>query len=165
MELQKTYTTHLESITQDTDVIAILDHKCEDVGPARTVDYIGLALDNVDKKMADINAAIKQLQEMKKHEDARKEHIKEQTCNWLEGTGLDKLDGLIVSSMSINNTKPKEELIITDEESCINAGYFKTVLDKSELKKDLLEGKEVEGAKIEVIHVANKIKINKKRGA
>ena len=161
--IQLTYTTKLESVVHDSDVCAILDAKLEATSPAQLTDYVGLALDHITAKRTDIKAAIKQLQELDKHEANREEFIKEQCANWLEATGLDKLDGLIVSSMTINNTKPKENLIVTDEDACINAGYFKTVMDTSAVKKALLDGVEVEGAHIEVVHVANKIKVNKKR--
>jgi hypothetical protein len=162
-EIQLSYTTKLEMITDKDDVIAILDHKLEATSPAQTVDYMALAIDHIDAKIADGKSAIKAIQEAIKHEESRKEHIKEQCSNWLEGTGLDKLNGMIVSSVTINKAKPQENIIITDEEALINGGYFKTVVDKTKAKNDLLAGLEVEGAHIEVVHVANKIKVNKKR--
>ena len=162
--IQLSYTTKLEAVSDRDDVQAILNNKLESTSPAQTVDYMALALDHIDSKIADAKSAVKAIQEVIKHEEARKEHIKEECAVWLEDTGLDKLDGMIVSSVSINKTKAKENLIVTDEEALINGGYFKTVIDTSKAKKDLLEGKEVEGARIEVIHVANKIKVNKKRG-
>ena len=164
MIIAKTYTTKLEQVSNDDSVIAILDAKIEATSPAQTVDYMGLALDNVSRKVAEAKQAIKAIQEIIKHEEARAEHIKEQCAEWLEGTGLDKLDGMIVSSVTINETKPKQELMITSEEALINGGYFKTVVDKTAVKQALQNGEEVEGATLEVTHVANKIKINKKRG-
>ena len=162
--IEKTYTTRLEAVSGNDSVQAILDNKLEETSPAITVDYIALALDHIEDKKAEITDAIKTLQDMKKHEELRAEFIKEECATWLEGTGLDKLDGLIVSSVTINETKPKQELIITDEEALINGGYFKTVVDKTVVKKALQDGVEVEGAELEVVYSANKIKINKKRG-
>ena len=162
-KIQLSYTTKLEAISDIDDVKAIMDAKLEATSPAQTVDYVGLALDHIDAKVAEINATIKTLQEMKKHESDRKEHLKEQIGEWLEDTGLDKLDGLIVSSMTIHKAKPQENVIITDEAAVIDAGYFKPTIDKTKVKEALLSGIDVKGANIEVVHVANKIKVNKKR--
>ena len=162
-QIQLSYTTKLEAISGNDDVLAILDAKLEATSPAQVVDYIGLADKHIEDKMSEIATAIKTLQELKKHEEARKDFIKEKCAEWLEGTGLDKLDGLIVSSITINETKPQENLIIENEDALINQGYFKTVLDKSKVKKALQEGVELEGASIEVVHVANKIRVNKKK--
>lgn len=161
--IEKSYTTKLEAVSDRDDVQAILNSKLDATSPAQTVDYMALALDNIDNKVIDAKNAIKAIQEVIKHEEARKEHIKEQCAEWLEDTGLDKLEGMIVSSVTINKTAAKENLIVMDEDALINQGYFKTVLDKTAVKKALQDGKEVEGAKLEVIHVANKIKVNKKR--
>ena len=163
MKIELSYTTKLEAIAQNDDVSAILDAKLQATSPAQVTDYVALALDHIKAKQDEIANAIKSLQELKKHEGARAEHIKEQVCNWIEGMGIDKLDGLITSSMTVNVAKPKEELVILNEEALINSGYFKTVIDTSMVKKALQDGIEVEGAKLDVVHVADKIQINKKR--
>ena len=164
MIIAKTYTTKLEQVSNDDSVIAILDAKLEATSPAQTVDYMGLALDNVSRKVAEAKQAIKAIQDIIKHEEAREEHIKEQCAEWLEGTGLDKLDGMIVSSVTINKTEPKQEVIITEAAS-VATKFWKSSIDKTAVKQALQNGEEVEGATLETTHVANKIKINKKRGA
>lgn len=163
MSIQLSYTTKLEAISDRDDVKAILNAKLEATSPAQTVDYVGLAVDHIDAKVADINSAIKALQELKKHEEARREYIKEQVCEWLEDNGLDKLEGMLVSSITVYQPETVKELVITDEEALINGGYFKPVVDKTMAKNCILNGIEVEGARVEITHQANKIKINKKR--
>ena len=162
--IEKTYTTKLEAVSAKDDVLAILDAKLEATSGAGVVDYIGLATDHIEAKKEELSKHIKILQDMKKDEDARLTFIKEESAKWLEGNGIEKLDGLIVSSITINETKPKENLIVDDEEALINAGYFKTTVDTTKAKQALLSGVDVEGCHIEVVHDANKIKINKKRG-
>ena len=163
MKIELSYTTKLEQVTASSDILAILDHKLDATSPAQTVDYMALALDHITNKQDDISSAIAKLQELKKAEASRAEFIKEECAKWLEGTGLDKLDGLIVSSVTVNEAKPKENLIIEDEETLINQGYFKTVLDKTAVKQALQNGDDIEGASLEVVHVANKIRVNKRR--
>lgn len=163
MEIQLSYTTKLETVTRKEDIKAILDAKLNATSPAQTVDYIGLAADHIQAKRNDIKNAIAQLRQIDQEEEARLELIKEQCAEWLEETGLEKLEGHIVSSITVNSPKPKEDLIIDDEEACFNAGHIKTVLDKASVKKALQNGEDVEGARLEVTHVASKIKINKKR--
>ena len=163
MKIELSYTTKLEQITDSSDVLAILDHKLDATSPAQTVDYMALALDHIKAKQDDISEAIAKLQALKKDEVSRAEFIKEECAKWLEGTGLDKLDGLIVSSVTVNESKPKENLVIENEEVLINQGYFKTVLDKTAVKQALQDGKNLEGATLEVTHVANKIRVNKKK--
>ena len=163
MKIELSYTTKLEEVYQDDNIIAILDEKLQATSPARTVDYVGLALDHIEYAIKDAKSAIKGYQEAVKFEEARQEYIKEEVAKWLEGTGLNKLDGIIVSSMTVNEVKPQNNLIIQNEEALINQGYFKTVLDETAVKQALQNGDDVEGAELEVVHVANKIRVNKKR--
>lgn len=163
MKLELSYTTKLEAVTDNSSVKAILDAKLEATSPAQLVDYVGLALNHIATKRAEIKDTIKRLQELDKQEANREEFIKEQTSAWLEDVGVDRLDGRLVSSMTVTPSKPKEDLVIDNEDALIAGGYAKMVLDNAMIKKQLLAGVEVEGAHIEVTHTQPKIKINKMR--
>jgi len=67
--------------------------------------------------------------------------------------------------MKVTNPKSKEELIVINEESLINAGYFKQVLDKTAVKNAILAGDIIEGATIEVTHQEDSLTIYKKKSA
>lgn len=163
MKLELSYTTKLETVRDDSSVAAILDAKLEATSPAQLVDYVGLALDHIGTKRAEIKQTIKRLQELDKQEAAREEFIKEQTASWLEDTGIDRLDGRLVSSMTIAASKPQEKLVVDDEETLIKGGYFKMVVNSDLVKKHLIAGENIEGAHIEITHSLPKIKINKSR--
>ena len=70
-----------------------------------------------------------------------------------------------VSSISISSSKPKNELKVINEESLINQGYFKTVLDKTAVKNAILDGVEIEGAEITIIYEEDKIRVNSRKKA
>jgi len=82
-------------------------------------------------------------------------------CQALTSNGVDKLQGDLVSSLTVFEKAQTTELIITDEESLINAGYFIMSVDKTAVKNALLDGVDVVGAKLEITHNENSIKINK----
>ena len=161
-KIQSRYETKLET-ADSTNIIAILDAKLEATSPEGVVDYVSFAIDNLDSQVQRMKAAIAELQGLCKLADAQKDLIKVGGALWLAQSGIDKLSGDIVSSMSIYTPKSKENLIIHNEEALINQGYFKTVVDKTAVKQAILNGVEVEGAEIEVIHEGDTLKINKRR--
>ena len=77
--------------------------------------------------------------------------------------GIDKLSGLYVSSVSISKANQRKKLKVLNEESLINQGYFKTVLDKTAVKNAILDGATIEGAEIEIIYMEDKIRVNERR--
>lgn len=161
-KIQSRYETKLET-ADSTNIIAILDAKLEATSPEGVVDYVSFAIDNLDSQVQRMKAAIAELQGLCKVAEKQKELIKVGGALWLSQSGIDKLSGDIVSSMSIYTPKSKENLIIHNEEALINQGYFKTVVDKTAVKQAILNGVEVEGAEIEVIHEGDTLKINKRR--
>lgn len=167
LKVEKTYTTTLEKASDKDDLLAILDAKAVATTPERVADYMELATDNIKGKIDALSDYIKELQAIKKQEVNRFLLVGEKCAEWLEGSGVEKLEGLHVSSITINKTEPKENLIIEDEELLIKEGYFKKVLCNTKVKIALEvaeeAGVEFKGAKIEVIRLANKITVNKKR--
>ena len=163
--IQKVYTTTLEAISGNDDVLAILDHKLAATSPERVADYIELATTNIADKIAKLKAYKAELSSIQKDEENRLEHIKEQCAVWLENEGVDKLEGLHVSSITINDTAPTVKLKVINESYWINLGYCKTTVDETAVKNFLLNTDidYSEFATLETVHNANKIKVNKKR--
>jgi hypothetical protein len=165
-KFEKTYTYALELVTTNDSVKAILDDRVQSKDEGEMVEYIGSSISNIEFKIAKAKEKVKYIQDAIKDEELRLISVKEQVAEWLEDSGVEKMQGGLgddVSSITIYKAKPQENLIVTDEEALINGGYFKTVVDKAKAKEALIAGVEVEGAHIEVVHVANKIKVNKKR--
>lgn len=158
----KTLQTRLETASID-EVEAILDRKVEEVGANRTADYIYTSIDNLDNNIKRIDEAIKELQTIKKNVKSQQEIIKIGASKWLLNNGVDKLQGDLVSSISVSQKQPSYELIIEDEESLINAGYFTMSVDKTAVKNALLDGVELKGAKLEVTYNEDSIRVNKRK--
>ena len=161
-KIQTRYETKLET-ADHTNIISILDAKLEATSPEGVVDYVSFALDNQDAKIDRMKLAIKELGYLIKLEEQQKEIIKLGTVVWLTESGINSLSGDIASSMKITQPKPKENLIVHNEEALINQGYFKTVLDKTAVKQAILDGVEVEGAEIEVVHQEETLTVYKRR--
>jgi len=158
----KTLQTRLETSSID-EVQAVLDRKVEEVGANGTADYVYRAIYNIDDGLKRIDTAIKELQEIKKDMKSQQEVIKIGTSKWLSNNGIDKIQGDIVSSLTVSPKETTKELIILNEESLINAGYFKMELDKTAIKNALLDGVELEGAKLEITHNEDTIRVNKRK--
>lgn len=158
----KQYNTQLENAERE-DIRPILYSKLEIVKAHGVVDYIGFVLESLEDRTKRIDETIKELQNAKKAIVSQSEIIKIGVSEWLSDNGIDKLNGDRVSSISILNKKESYELVIMDEESVINAGYFKMTVDKSSLKEALLNGANVEGARLEITYNEPSIRINKKR--
>lgn len=158
----KTITTKLETADRE-EIQVILNSKAMTVGANQTVDYIGMALDNLDSARDRIKSAMAELKEVLSSIDSQEAVIKVGVSEWLTSNGIDKLQGDRISSISVFDKKESKELVIDDEEACINAGYFKMVIDKSSLKSALLEGVAIDGSHIEIVHNEPSIRLNKKR--
>lgn len=160
LELRKE--TRLESAPLQ-EVGAILDHKLEATNAEGVADYIGLSLQNIDDRIARIKEAEAQIKALKAELTSQSETIKIGSAKWLSESGIDKLNGMYVSSVSVSKAKPKEDLKVINEESLINQGFFKTVVDKTAAKQAILDGTEVDGAVIEVTHIEDKVRINMRK--
>jgi len=162
-KITKKYTTRLETV-ESKDIVAVLDAKLLATSPERVVDYVSLAIDNLEAQIARMKDAETELKYLKEDAQSQIDTIKGGTAKWLTETGITKLDGDIVSSMKITQPKAKEELIITtDSDSLISQGYFKTAVDKTMIKNAILDGTDVDGASIEIVHQEPTLTIYKKR--
>lgn len=158
----KTIQTKLETSSID-EVVVILDRKVEEIGANGTADYVYRAINNIDSGLSRIKEAIAELKSIEKDMKEQKEIIKTGTSRWLSSNGVTKLQGDIVSSLTVSEKTSSCELIITNEESLINAGYFKMSVDETAAKNALLNDVKLEGAYLNVTHNEDTIKINKRK--
>lgn len=160
--LTQTYTTKMET-AEPQEIGAILDAKLEATSSQGVADYIGLANDNILSAIERLKKAENELKAIRVEAERQLDIINEGAAEWLQDSGVDKLSGDRVSSVSVLDREFKEDLIVTDEEHLINAGYFKTVLDKTAIKNAIKDGAEVEGACIEITHLPAKARVNRRK--
>jgi len=102
-------------------------------------DYIGLCLNELKNKIDYVNSNIKEFQEHKKRLTESLNIARELVANALINNGIDRLDGNVISSLTISkaSSKIKQKIVIKDEKSLLNLGYVKFELDTEALEKDL----------------------------
>ena len=134
-------------------------------------DYIGLSMQEIKSKIDTLTSDISDLQALKKKRSNALEIAKIQVADIFIANGIDRIDGNIISSLTLTNptSKTKDEILIKDEKTLINLGYVKFSVDLEAIEKALQtkEGKKelkklVEVMPITVITPA-KIKVNTKR--
>ena len=136
-------------------------------------DYIGLSMQEIKSKIDTLSSDISELQALKKKLSNALEIAKVQVAEIFASNGIDRIDGNIISSLTLTNptTKTKDEIIIKNEEALINLGYVKFSVDLEAVEKALQtkEGKKELKKYIDVIPLTvstpAKIKVNTKRAA
>lgn len=100
-------------------------------------DYIGLSIKEIEKKIFYLSEDIKEMQNIKKKLSEAKTLAIEICAEMFREYGIDKLDGTLISSLTITpqKTKVQEALSILDEEALIQLGYFKAVVDEDAVKE------------------------------
>ncbi len=161
MALINQYTTALES-AEKGEISNILNLMCERKTSHGVADYIGFAIDNIDNAIDRIDTQIKLMQEIKGRAKQQIETIKIGVAQWLNENGVEKLQGDIISSITVFDKAVTQEVII-DSESDIDVSYFKLFPDKTAIKKAINDGIEVIGAHIEVTHNEQSVKVNRKK--
>ena len=136
-------------------------------------DYIGLSLNEIKSKIDFLAKDISDLQALKKKLSNALEIAKVQVAEIFIGNGIDRIDGNIISSLTLTNptSKTKDEILIKDEKTLINLGYVKFSVDLEAIEKALQtkEGKKELKKLVEVMPITvttpAKIKVNTKRTA
>ena len=136
-------------------------------------DYLGLSIQEIQNKIDYLTADIQEMSALKKNLSLAKATALEATAAVLAEYGIDRLDGTAISSITITpqKTKVKEELIILDENSLIQLGYFKPVLDMEAIKEALEQGEDIDDIHRYTQKETSKettparIKVNAKRGS
>ena len=134
-------------------------------------DYIGLSLNEIKSKIDTLTSDISELQALKKKLSTALDIAKIQVADIFIANGIDRIDGNIISSLTLSNatSKTKDEIIIKNEEALINLGYVKFSVDIDAVEKALQtkEGKKELKKFVDVtpITITNpaKIKVNTKR--
>ena len=134
-------------------------------------DYIGLSLNEIKSKIDTLTSDISDLQALKKKLSNALEIAKVQVADIFIANGIDRIDGNIISSLTLTNptTKTKDEILIKDEKTLINLGYVKFSVDLEAVEKALQtkEGKKELKKLVEVMPITvttpAKIKVNTKR--
>ena len=134
-------------------------------------DYIGLSLNEIKNKIDTLSSDISELQALKKKLSNALDIAKIQVAEIFMANGIDRIDGNIISSLTLTNatSKTKDEIIIKNEEALINLGYVKFSVDIEAIEKALLtkEGKKELKKFVEImpitVTIPAKIKVNTKR--
>jgi hypothetical protein len=134
-------------------------------------DYIGLPLNEIKNKIDCLTQDITDLQALKKKLSNALEIAKVQVAEIFVENGIDRMDGNIISSLTLTNptTKTKDEILIKDEKTLINLGYVKFSVDLEAVEKALQtkEGKKELKKLVDVMPITvttpAKIKVNTKR--
>jgi len=136
-------------------------------------DYVGLSLNELKSKIDFLTQDIRELQQLKKKLTSALDIAKEITASVFEANGIDRIDGNIISSLTLTkpSVKTKTSLVVTDAEAVMRLGYIKYEPDIEEIT---LAMKTVNGFKeldafvsvsSEDVITPAKIKINTKRSA
>ena len=103
-------------------------------------DIISDAFFDIDSKLDFIKEKQKHLASMKKQLESAKAIGKTQVAKALQSLGVDKLEGLSVSSISVTkeSTSTTATLEVLNEQALIHAGFFSVVLDKEAVQQALI---------------------------
>ncbi len=134
-------------------------------------DYIGLSMQEIKSKIDTLTSDISDLQALKKRLNSALEIAKELTANVFLENGIDRIDGNIISSLTLSNatSKTKDEIFIKDENAVMGLGYVKFSVDLDAVEKALStkEGKKElkKFVDITTLTISNpaRIKVNTKR--
>ncbi len=151
---------YLQSILEDTSTPYF--QRC---------DYVGLSLNELKSKIDTLAKDISELQTYKKKLSSALDIAKELTAEVLINNGIDRIDGNIISSLTLTNatSKTKDEIFIKDENAVLGLGYVKFSVDVEAVEKALQtkEGKKELKKYVDVIPITvttpAKVKINTKR--
>lgn len=152
---------YLQSILEDTSTPYF--QRC---------DYVGLSLNELKSKIDTLTKDISELQEYKKKLSSALDIAKELTAEVFINNGIDRIDGNIISSLTL--TKPsittKNKITILKSNELMGLGYVKFSVDDEAIARVVEENsdalKELESyISIEKIETINpvKVKVNTKR--
>jgi hypothetical protein len=100
-------------------------------------DYVGLSLNELKHKIDFLSSNIKELQAYKKRLNESLEIAKTLTAEVFSKNGVDRIDGTIISSLTLTkpSQKTKEFLTISNEAEVISKGYVKFSVDEEAVLK------------------------------
>lgn len=136
-------------------------------------DYVGLSLQELKLKIDTLGKDISELQTLKKNLTSALNTAKELTADIFIENGIDRVDGNIISSLTLlkATTKSKDVVSIKDENKVMGLGYVKFSVDYDAIEKALKtkEGQDELNEFVDVttvkIETPAKIKVNEKRSS
>lgn len=150
-------------------VIGILEDKYL---PSFTkADRIAEVFSDLEMKLTYLKEQQQLMQQLRKQLDHAKGNAKVQVAKALKSFGVGKLEGVIVSSITVQPSSQgsKMSLEITDPQALIDTGYFSVIVDEDAVREALSSADrraEVEDyvrVIIETIEKSETIRINKRR--
>lgn len=172
MEIQ--YKTTLETLKHD--VASTLDYKLKATSSQSVADYVAFACDNLEENIKRAKEAKKELDQYIKEQTSAIETVKEGTSKWLTDNGIDKLEGMRISSLTTYTPKESESFKILDEDFFIEMGHkIETVTVDKEKAREWVDKKIAENGidavmlafcnkfTFETTHKQPIIKINKRK--
>ncbi len=136
-------------------------------------DYVGLSLNEIKNKIDLLSSDIKELQAFKKRLSSSLDIAKELVANVFKSNGIDRIDGNIVSSLTLSKplTKTKTDISIHDEQKVMALGYVKFSPDTEAIEKAMESdmGKKELSEFVTIIKITtttpSKVKVNTKRSS
>jgi hypothetical protein len=136
-------------------------------------DYIGLSFQEIDEKVEFLALQIKEIQTMKKSLESAKSIALEAVASVLGEYGVDRIDGTMISSITISpsKTKIKNTLTILDANALISLGYVNVTIDEKSIMEAMctVEGMEEVDQYVEITvteeNIPARIKVNTKRSS
>ena len=109
-------------------------------------DYLGLSLKELQSKIDILASDIKELGQFKKRLAESLEIAKELTAEVFLNNGIDRIEGNIISSITLSKetTKEKISLEVKNTEELLKRGFVKYELDIEALQKAILQDKKLQ---------------------
>ena len=144
-----------------------------DKDASRKCDYLGYSILNLDAKLSLLEEEIKELRYLKEHLTSAKSLALEVGAELFGEYGINKLEGMGISSITVYQPIHTPKLIITvkNEHELIKAGFVKEVVDIASIKEAYESGqyKKLIEEHCEVSFEAKeepkRLKINKRRSS
>lgn len=136
-------------------------------------DYVGSSLNELKNKIDYLSLNIKELQTLKKKLSESLEIAKELTAEVLISNGIDRIDGNIISSLTLTKsaTKNKETITIKDPNAVMGFGYVKFEPDIEAIEKAIQTKEGLEELEnfitisTSTVTTPSKIKVNSKKSS
>lgn len=134
-------------------------------------DYVGLSLQEIKSKIDTLSSDIKELQTLKKRLSDSLEIAKEIIATVFLENGVDRIDGNIISSLTLSNetSSTQTSFTILDHEAVMRLGYIKYQPDVEAIEQAMMSDKGKEELAQFVKSETNttttpaKVKVNAKR--
>ena len=102
-------------------------------------DRIAEVFSDLDMKLTYLKEQQQLMQQLKKQLDHAKNNAKVQVAKALKSFGVGKLEGVLVSSITIqpSSESSKMSLEVTDSQALIDTGYFSVIVDEDAVREAL----------------------------